>query len=155
MREEYDFTESVRNPCAKHLRKRNTVLLIGACLLALALYPVVRDKWDRHRLTVQMRCLKDVYTTLVDANTKTESKGQALAWPRTLSEVLDETTIVKLKQNGIDWRQIQYHPISDDTSESSVVMSLESGRHIIKITRGGAVFFGRKKHEKANVKPRP
>lgn len=129
--------------------------MIGACLLALALYPGLRNAWDMHCLDAKARCLRDIYVSLLDANTEAESKGQKYSWPQTLSGILDETAIAKLKQNGIDWRQIQYYPISDDSPDSSVVMSLESGEYIIKLMKGGALFRGRKKYAEQSIPPNP
>ena len=77
-----------------------------------------------------------------------EALGHGFSSPRTLAEILDEKTETELKKNGVDWRQIQYNPVSDDSPDTTIVMSLESGEYIILLKKGGALLRGRKKYAK-------
>lgn len=128
------------------MKKGKKVLLIGACLLALVLYPGLRNAWDMHRLDAQARCLRDIFVSLGDANTETEAKGQKYSWPQTLSGILDEKAKAELKRKGIDWTQIQYYPLTDEAPDTNAILSLESGEYIITIKKGGAIFRGRKNY---------
>ena len=139
------------------MKMRKTVILIGVgiCLLALVIYPCARNAWDRHCLDVKACCLGTIYRSIVDKVVEAEALGQEYSWPQSLSDVLDEKAKAELKQNGIDWMQIQYYPISDDSPDSSVFMSLESGEYIIKLMKGGALFRGRKKYAEQSAPPNP
>ena len=74
-----------------------------------------------------------------------EALGHGFSSPRTLSEILDEKTETELKKNGVDWRQIQYYPLADDAPDTNTILSLESGKYIITVRKGGAVFRSRRK----------
>ena len=130
------------------MKKRKTAILIGAgvCLLALVMYFCARNAWDMHCLDVKARCLGTIYRSIVIKAVEAEPLGQKYSWPQTLSEILDEKTKADLKRSGVDWRQIQYNPVSDDSPDTSIVMSLESGEYIILLKKGGALFRGRKKY---------
>jgi hypothetical protein len=140
------------------MKKRKTAILIGVgiCLLALVMYPCARNAWDMHCLDVKAHCLGTIYRSIVDKVVEAEPLGQKYSWPQTLSEVLDEKAKVELMKSGVDWRRIQYSPVSDESPDTNVVvMSLESGEHIILIKKGGALFRGRKKHAEQSAPPNP
>ncbi len=130
------------------MKKRTTAILIGIgiCLLSLMMYPCARNAWDIHCLDVKARCLGTIYRFIVDKAVEAEPLGQENSWPQSLSEVLDEKAKAELMKNGVDWRRIQYNPVSDESPDTNVVMALESGEHVILIKKGGALFRGRKNH---------
>jgi len=128
------------------VNKRKTVILIGAGLLALVLFPIVRSTWERRCLDAKVRGLRDVFLALAEARSEAEAQGQKYSPPQTLAKLLDEDVKAELKRNGIDWTQIQYSPVSDDMSDSCVILSLESGEYLITVRKGGAVFRIPKKH---------
>ena len=99
-----------------------------------------------HRLDVKGRCLRNIFVSLSKANTEAEAKGQKYSWPQTLSGILDEKAKAELKRKGIDWRQIRYYPLADDAPDTNAILSLESGKYIITVRKGGAIFRGQKKH---------
>jgi len=132
------------------MKKRKTAILIavGTCLLALVMYPVLRNAWDMHCLDAKGRCLGTIYRAMTEKALEAEALGHGFSSPRTLAEILDEKTETELKKNGVDWRQIQYNPVSDDSPDTTIVMSLESGEYIILLKKGGALLRGRKKYAK-------
>ncbi len=128
------------------MNKRKTVILVGACLLALVLYPIIRNTWEMRRLDAKARCLRDIFVALTGARIEAEAQGQKYSPPQTLAEILDEKAKAELKRKGIDWTQIQYYPLSDDMSDTCAILSLESGEYLIAIRKGGAIFRGPKKY---------
>ena len=120
--------------------------MIGIGLLALVLYPGLRHAWDVHRFHAQARCLRDIYVASAGAIIEAEAKGLKSACPQTLSEILDEKAKAELKRNGIDWRQIQYVPFSDDAPDCVALLTVEVDGYIIVVRKGGAIFRARKEY---------
>lgn len=100
------------------MKKESTALLIGVgtCLLVLVMFPHLRNAWEMHCLDAKARCLGSIYRSIVDKAVEAGPLGQEYSWPQTLSEVLDEKAKADLMKNGVDWRQIQYTPVSDDVT---------------------------------------
>ena len=132
-----------------------TILIgVGTCLLALVMYPVLRNAWDMHCLDAKGRCLGTIYRAMTEKALEAEALGHGFSSPRTLSEILDEKTETELKKNGVDWRQIQYYPLADDAPDTNTILSLESGKYIITVRKGGAVFRSRRKLAEQGGLPR-
>lgn len=98
-----------------------------------------------YSLDAKGRCLGTIYRAITEKAVEAETLGHGFSMPRTLSEILDEKTKTELKKSGVDWRQIQYYPLTDEAPDTNAVLSLESGKYIITVRKGGAVFRSRRK----------
>ena len=139
------------------MKMRKTAILIGVgiCLLALVIYPCARNAWDMYSLDAKGRCLGTIYRAITEKAVEAETLGHGFSMPRTLSEILDEKTKTELKKSGVDWRQIQYYPLTDEAPDTNAVLSLESGKYIITVRKGGAIFRSRKIHAEQSIPPNP